>query len=1262
MPTSSMERGIPPKPARSMGRGAIAAMLAMALFAWTTALAPTRAASGPSPDATDAAAAGASEPPHIPNMIRFGPEQGLSRSVNDLAIDRQGYVWIATVDGLARYDGEGFKHWRYDPKRKDSLPANNVMAIFADSEDRIWAATMDELSFLDKDRGKFHRYRFDKKSSSCAVGISTFGGSHDGAIWIGTIDGDLCRVDPHGGSVRVSLQNAVDTQKKTIIPFAIHTSLSGEVWVGTTDGLLRVKNGKIERYAESIIGREEITAISPEKHFFWVGSEKNLYRVSEQEGRIEKIPGFPGGAIVAPGKHGDYWVGTIRGLYKNQLRDRKIYADRPSQRKEKPKTSVIWNDQIPIDSASVYTMRADKDGGLWVVGDVQGLSYLPPENVRFISVKAFKSFDAKKHDVVAIAGDEQKRLWMLTASALYLFSADGYNPLLVKEIDNNKTGNPKAIEACGGVVWISDDEGMFSLSADTKKTERLLKNRQDEVFESPYRIRCSKDRQLWVSLLGGDLELYSRNGELAYKRSASQIFGHATPGVVELNFDRNGAPWYTDDHDLFQSTAGGFKKVPLPPGRQVSAFEFQTKNILWVSRQGALERYFWDGRELKILQYVKEEQGMPMADIEGMAISSSGNIWMTTVRGLVLYDPKQNRARLFGIHDGLPGTDFYYGPPVMLGPNRAVALCADGLVFFDPERGLEPAKPSLLSVESLTLRRGGVEVALDPSRPVRMLAGDRDLRVVPRLLSFSNPLSHRYRSRLHGEDSEWVSQQGPSERVFSRLPAGRYTLELQAANADGAWSAPVSLSIEVMPPWWRTAWALVAYALLASAFLWWLSYLDRLRLKRRHSYQLAKQKREWAERASEAKSRFLADLGHELRTPMTGVLGMSELLIASGLEPRQHGQAQSIRRAGEHLLRLVDDALDLARVEAGRLELQHVEFGLDALIDEIAGLMSPLAARKGLRFVVERADGTPDRWLGDPLRLKQIVLNLLGNAIKFTERGRVGVRIGAMASMPVSDPSGDSDEAPVGLRIEVWDTGPGMNEEQVSRLFRRFEQAEGARTTARYGGTGLGLAISRELAIAMDGDIDVRSALGEGTTFVLTLPLVPRGAGDDNTATPTPLRSSSIAPDAARWCVVLLVEDDPTVAEVLTGLLQRQGHRVVHAAHGLAAMTEATVGRFDAAFVDLDLPGIDGCALAEQLRANGFSAPTIAITARADAQAESQAKAAGFVEFLRKPTTGERLEGALRRALARMIEEETSLDSAGAERAPRRHEDIRAGY
>jgi CheY-like chemotaxis protein len=350
---------------------------------------------------------------------------------------------------------------------------------------------------------------------------------------------------------------------------------------------------------------------------------------------------------------------------------------------------------------------------------------------------------------------------------------------------------------------------------------------------------------------------------------------------------------------------------------------------------------------------------------------------------------------------------------------------------------------------------------------------------------------------------------------------------------------------------------------------------------------------------------------------MTGVLGMSELLLSAPLDERRRQQVGAIRRAGEHLLRLVDDALDLARIEAGRLTLDEAPFALETVVEDIAGLMRPLAERKGLRFVCDIATDARGGWRGDATRLRQILLNLLGNAIKFTAHGEVALRIESLS--------------PQGLRCTVRDTGPGLDAEQQRRLFQRFEQAEGARTASRYGGSGLGLAISRELAVAMGGGIELISAPGEGACFVVRLPLA-RAALTTAEASSPPRGEAVIARE------ILLVEDDAIVADALAGLLQAQGHRVVHAAHALAAVSAQAARRFDLALLDLDLPGMDGLALARLLRAQGFDRPLIAITARADAEAEPQAIAAGFDAFLRKPLTGDMLSEAIARRVGEIAE------------------------
>jgi signal transduction histidine kinase/CheY-like chemotaxis protein len=562
----------------------------------------------------------------------------------------------------------------------------------------------------------------------------------------------------------------------------------------------------------------------------------------------------------------------------------------------------------------------------------------------------------------------------------------------------------------------------------------------------------------------------------------------------------------------------------------------------------------------------------------------------------------------------LPGQQFEGFPVLRPGDRRVLAGSTEGLVLFDPAAVASANPAPRLLVESVEVRRGEETLVFSPERPVSIRHGDRDVRIVARLLSFNDARNHAYRFRLAGYDTNWVDMGSSGERIFSQLKPGTYRLEVQARAADNVWSPVKAVSFEVTPPWWRTWWAIAGFVALAALLLWSLANNYRTRLKRRHAWQLAQQKQELAEQASQAKTRFLANLGHEVRTPMTGVLGMSELLLGTPLNPQQRGYVGAIRGAGEHLLRLVNDALDLARIESGKLELADEVFDLHALVEELAALMGPLAKQRGLAFALSLSEDVPSSLRGDPARVRQVLLNLLGNAVKFTERGRVSLSV-------------SSKPSPDGVCFEVADTGPGLNAEQKGRLFRRFEQAEGARTSARYGGSGLGLAISQELAAAMSGTVEVDSTPGEGTRFSVRLPLMPAlppGTLEEVVEPPRGMRRS---------LSLLLVEDDPTVADVLTGLLRLQGHHVVHATHGLIALTEVAMYPFDAALLDLDLPGMDGLALARQLRIQGFDKPLIAITARADSEAEPQSQQAGFDHFIRKPVTTAMLAALLDRAV-----------------------------
>jgi signal transduction histidine kinase/ligand-binding sensor domain-containing protein/CheY-like chemotaxis protein len=1143
-----------------------------------------------------------SELPPRPHFIHFGAEQGLSTKINDLAIDRQGYVWVATGDGLARYDGSGFRYWRRSIGAMDSLPDNEVTLLHIDARDRLWVATWFALSVMDVDQRIPRRIDFQGDAVNCGIDITAMTSAADGVLWIGNHAGDLCRIDLDGRIARLHLGLSRTSLLGDSFAVSLHLQPSGLMLIGTVSGLMRLETNAPHAVPMAIhqdrTGDDGVFVLSPESDGrVWVGAERGPFLL-DRDARLLPQPWVPPKksrrAIVLHARDGGYWIGGYYGLYRRTVR---------------PQAIADIDNGFGIDSG-IQKIQEDLEGGLWFSTYSQGLLYLPPTSQRFWLVSGISPSESA--DIVSADIDPENNVWALANDGLYRSDKAVGELRRIVKADALGLSEPRVVRSCpDGKIWIADGDGILVYDPVARHSRRLMSTVGMPLRHAPEAFSCTHNGSIWISFLGGAVSVLTNTGEVIDEFSSKQTLGADAEAFIDLRFSSLGIPWYSDGHDLRRWDGRQFVRVRLPPGEYVYSLDFVSSRQLWVARFGSLERYDWDGRRLRLVERAGYEEGLPYAEVRSVLATPNGMVWLNTVRGLVQYDTRKRHARLFDVRDGLPGLDF---TPDTLRRHRdgpGLSFSKQGIVLFDPDRALPVPRASVLSIDSIELRRGEDTVSFasggrDGDPQAEMRPGDRDLRIVARLMSFADPAAHRYRFKLRGYDPDWVLQGDRGERVFSSLPPGRYVLEIQGANAEGIWSATRQITLVVQAPWWRRWWAWALYAMAAAGFIWWLAYLDRARLKRRYAFRLIEQKRELAEQASQAKSRFLANLGHEVRTPMTGVLGMSELLLSAPLAPKQHGQVEAIRRAGEHLLRLVNDALDLAKIEAGRFELECIDFQIDTLVDDALALMAPLAERKALLLRVAITDDARGTWCGDPTRIRQILLNLLGNAVKFTERGEVGLCIEV--------------ESTGGLRIVVRDTGPGLDEEQQRRLFRRFEQAEGARTASRYGGSGLGLAICQELAVAMGGNIELRSAPGDGASFILSLPLV-RGEVLVKTHV---IDASSVPYD------VLLVEDDAIVADVLIGMLQAQGHRVVHAAHALAAMSEAAIRPFDVALIDLDLPGMDGLALARQLRMQALKVPLVAVTARADPDAESQANAAGFDAFLRKPLTGNALATALR--------------------------------
>lgn len=1168
-----------------------------------------------------------------PAFRTYGIDDGLpSATISDLAIDEAGHVWAATDDGLARFDGVGFRVWRFDPTDPASIRGNVVQTLLVDREDRLWVGVEDGgLSMMDRHRAGFDHF----DASGDDTGLRTphvfaLAEAPDGAIWVGTYDGGLHRIDPSG--TRLERWPAPGEHDPLPDPtvMSLRFDAAGWLWVGTRRGLVALPPARLDGDASARVYRflpgVLIAALSPnEAGGVFVGSAAGLHHgqpaVAEAPPTVSLIPiddgVLPNDATSIRGvvqDRGALWVATARGLLRRDPGGRWMrHVARPGLAFSPPGN---W----------LWAIAKDREGGLWIGHRSVGLSYLGPLWRNFALYRSAQPLQDGEGDFAPLpAPCADGTLWLVRrAGALSRF--DPGLPLATEFADSRG-----AVAAIGRIRAAScDAEGRLLIGyrgglSVIARAGSVVAHFDEMNPATPEILRASvvsrivpaPSGSVWLGLMGAGIARFDvESGALVpFPRGVN---GPRSLDVEQIGFDGDSNPWIAGEAglDRFDPARNAFVPVEGVPEGRIEAFAFGPSGDIHVHQIGTLLHARIDGRWLVPIRSWGPSDGLPVATMTGIIRDATNGLWLVSPRGLWRHDLGTGRMRAYGVADGLPVRVFALTPPAQ-NPDGVIFISSDhGVVAFHPDRLEDAGVPPRLVLEALHFRRDERRIDWEAGDgPVSLRHDDRELSIVVRTLALADPSANRYRFRLDGLDLDWVETGARGERVFPTLPPGQYTLAAAGANPQGLWSETIGpIDVRVAEPPWRTWQAYLAYGLVATLLLGLAFRLHRVRFLRRRALKMAEQGRIEAERQSQAKSEFLADVGHEIRTPMAGLLGMTDLMLRDGLEPGQRLRAEAIRRSGFDLLRLINDLLDLSRIEAGRFELETDAFDLVGLVEEVAALERPVAEARGLALDLVLDPAMHRHWVGDRLRIKQVLLNLVHNAIKFTDRGSVMIELG----------HGQAG----GQRIVVRDTGRGITASEQAGLFRRYEQV-GA---DRRAGAGLGLSIVRGLIERMGGRVGLRSEPGCGSEFTIDLDL-PRAEGSRRGASVAALESSDAAEARIDGARVVVVEDDALIREFLVATIAGAGAEARGAANGLEALVMLGETGITAAVLDLDLPGLDGFGILAWIRGRGgaeASLPVLALTANSDPAVEARCRAAGFDAFLRKPVASSMLVMTLR--------------------------------